>query len=70
MKKYAIKLLAIFERVQQRDGADRTEQRDSGVHFHDRQPSTGHGDRVALARVRLFPNPQCLQLGLPAGPVD
>jgi hypothetical protein len=40
------------------------------IHLDHRQPSAGSCNGVTLVRVRLLPNPQCVQLGLKGGPVD
>jgi hypothetical protein len=63
-------LPAAFERLQQRDRPVRADQRDRGVDLDHRQPPPGRGDRVALVGVRLFPDPQGVDFGLPGGAVD
>jgi hypothetical protein len=63
-------LPAAFERLQQRDRPVRADQGDRGVDLDHRQPPPGRGDRVALVGVRLFPNPQGVDFGLPGGAVD
>jgi hypothetical protein len=43
---------------------------EAGVYLDHGQPPPGRGDRVALAGVRLLPDPQPVQFGLEGGPVD
>jgi hypothetical protein len=58
------------ERVEKRQRTVRANQRDARVHLHHREPAAGGGDEVALPCVRLFPNPQCIELSLKPAPID
>ena len=59
-----------LEDLQQRDRSMRVNKRDGGAYLHHWQTPAGRCDRITLAGVRLLPNPQRIQFGLPGGSVD